>query len=225
MTMKRALLTLALGVSLGIVAPVAATATPTTYGFTSGSVTVSGTAGSTVLFGDTIPLSGTSVTFDAAVPSVLSILLAGGTATATPLSAAFGGFDEFTLTSFTISPSATYTNISTTPGGLPGTFSFVVGPVDVVGFALAHDTTGTLPDTVIPFAFANPTVAGSIDLGAGTLSLTGITLASIVVPGESDPLVVKADILFTGFEVPEPSTLGLLGLGAAVIVRRSRRSA
>ena len=205
----------------GIWLPTAAGALPTVYNFTSGSVTVTGTAGATVLFGDTVPLTGTAVTFDAAIPNLDSFSFVGGTTTPTLMSASFGGYDSFTLNSFTIAPGVGYTNLSTVMTG-PGMYSFAVGPVDVSGSATAMDTTLTLPDAVIPFGFANPTAAGTLDINTGTLDLTGVTLGSILVPGEAQPLIIKADILFTGL-VPEPGTGILVGMGLAGLAYARRR--
>jgi hypothetical protein len=208
-------------VGTGIWLPTGALATPTVYNFTTGSVTVTGTAGATVLFADTVPLTGTSVTFDTATPSLDDFLLVGGTTATTPLSIVFGGFDSFTLDMFSIVPALGYTNLSTTMTG-PGTYSFAVGGVDVSGSATAMDSSNTLPDTVIPFGFMNPTAAGTLDINTGILDLQGVTLGSILVPGEADPLIIKADILFTGL-VPEPGTGILVGIGLAGLAYARRR--
>jgi hypothetical protein len=68
----------------------------------------------------------------------------------------------------------------------------------------------------------NPTAAGTLDINTGILDLQGVTLGSILVPGEADPLIIKADILFTGL-VPEPGTGILVGIGLAGLAYARRR--
>jgi hypothetical protein len=197
----------------------AASAAPITYSFTTGSLDVTGTVGTTTLFSETgIPLTGTFVEFDAGVPEFLGFEFVGGPSSLISLSSSYGGFDGFTLDTVTIVDGTGFTNFSVTGG--PTSFNFSVGPVDATGSATPY--TGATPGTVIPFSETSTSLSGTIDLDTGTLTLSGITLLVISgIPGESVPLVVKGDIMFAGMTVPEPATVLLLGiLGMALGVRR-----
>lgn len=209
--------------AIGLWGPTSALATPVTYLFTGGSVDVTGSVGATTVFSTTgIPLSGTSVVFDAAGPTIDSFSLVGGPSALIPITPAYGGIDGFTLDTITLSPGTGYSNISVTGG--PSVYPFTVGPIDAVGTATGY--AGAAPVAVIPFAETSPAISGTLDIGSGTLTLMGITLVVITgIPGETTPLVVKGDVMFTGMAVPEPAALGLLalfGVASAIAVRRKR---
>lgn len=208
----------ALVLLLALLLPVASTATPVVYTFTSGSVDITGTVGTTTLFSATgIPLTGAFVTFDAANPTLDDFDISGGPSGLITLSSSYGGFDGFTLDSFTLSPGTGYTNISVTGG--PTMFSFVVGPADATGVATAY--IGTTPIMTIPFMETSSAILGTIDIGSGTLTLSGVTLLVISgISGELVPLIVKGDITFTGMVVPEPAMMTLLALGAGLVWRQ-----
>ena len=94
--------------------------------------------------------------------------------------------------------------------------------------ATESNSAGPPPSPVnnIPINFTNlsPLVA-NIDLIEQTFILEGVTLAMIWVPGEVNPMVVKADLTFKGFATaPEPATVSLLLLAAIGIVGARARS-
>ena len=80
----------------------------------------------------------------------------------------------------------------------------------------------------MPFGFENSSLSGTLTIGADrTLALTGITLGFLQADPSLAPLVIKADIVFTGSNpIPEPGAAtamaaGLLVVGAAVKRRTS----
>lgn len=204
---------------LGLLVPIAASSTPATYTFTGGSVDVTGTVGASTLFTETgIPLTGDFVIFDDAVPSVDDLSFTGGPSGLITLSSAYGGFDGFTLDAFTVLPGTGFGTIAASGG--PTTFAVTVGPVDVT--ATATPFVGAVAGPTIPFAGTTAAISGTIDIGAGTLALTGVTLLVVGgIPGEPVPLIVKGDFLFTGM-VPEPGLALMLAVAAVAVARKTR---
>ncbi len=210
----------ALVLLLGLLLPAASTATAVTYTFSSGDVDVTGTVGGSTLFSHTgIPLTGNFIIFDDMAPSIDGIDITGGPSALITLSSPYGGADAFTLDSFSIVPNAGFTQ---TVAGGPTSFTFSAGPLDVSGSATSYS--GGSPIGTIPFSTTTiAPITGTFDLTTGALTLTGVTFVLIdasLAPGETEDLIVKADITFFG--VPEPSMALLLTVGMACAVRRRR---
>jgi hypothetical protein len=210
---------------MGLVAAGTASATPVTYYFTSGQVTITATAGTTTVLDTTVvPLDGAYVAFDESTIDVTDLLLTIPTSGIIGLDVAYGGYDEFRIESADISPAPGYTTLFGQDNG-SGNFSFVAAPLDINGVYSAFDSTMTNPDVndiAAPFTDMS-SINGSININTGVLTLVGITLASLPGSefGEGDDLVVKADITVTG--VPEPSTALLTGLGLTALAATSSR--
>jgi len=205
---------------IALVCPLAAIAAPVTYAFSSGAATVTLTAGTATVGTVVMQMDGVFVTFDAALPSLVDFSFTSAASGAIALTTPYGGYDEIQVLSSALSPAIGYANLITSDLG-GGNFFVAVGPVQSSGVFSAHDSTGTLGDIVaLAFSFTNtnPLVA-DLSLANGTLELSGITLA--VLPpaiGELEPLVIKADVSWTGAgPIPEPSSV-VLGLAGALVV-------
>ena len=219
---------LALGFVLSLLVANPALAAPITMFFSSGSADVTATRtsdNSLVVDIQDLALGGLYVTFDADAPSLMdfsiTVPMSGAISTLQP----WGGFDTFVIESASITPGAAYTSTFVTQTS-PTMFSFLVGPVDVVGVYSAYNSAGGpasgVSNVPVPFqggSFLN----GTIDTDNMTLELLGITLTQLpgFFFGESDNLIVKADITWTGV-APEPSAPVLFMVGALVVgfVRR-----
>ena len=185
----------------------AAHATPITYTFTSGTVTLSATDGKgSVLSGFVTPLTGVSVTFDSSVPLLNSINLTAGPVSGIALGGDLTG-ETLSLTSASVTGSAPWTT-NVISGG-PTTWSFTVGQATV-----AATLSGTGLVNFGPTSVTNPqAVSGQITIGSGgNLTLSGITLGVFSADGFGN-ITVKGDLVFNG--TPEPGTLVLLGCGLA----------
>lgn len=209
--------------------PALAGASPTTYGFSSGTMTLRAVLDGTntsVLSGPTpveILLGGTSVTVDlAAGPygTLTGLLLVPTTTINLDLDENIVALDTVSIENSSLTNQVGSTGVL----NLFGQFN--------IATVLSGDVSGTLPGN-IPFG---PQPASSIDSSASgligisgdtiTLSLVGVNIARFAqLPIGSGPdVIVKADFTFTGI-VPEPGTALLLGLGLGGLAAARRREA
>lgn len=207
-----------------------AQAVPTTLNLTSGSVTVTATTsvtGQTVMSATTVPMDGSFVTFDDATIDLVDFLFTvPQTNTISLNGAVWGGYEELVIESATIQPGVGYgTLFNNDLGG--GVYTFLAGPTDIDGVYSTTDLDGVLPPiNNLPINVTDTSlINGTIDTNQLTLELTGITLATLPGAGfgESEDLVVKADILFTG-QIPEPGSAALLSFGVTWVAIRARRT-
>lgn len=203
---------------------VSAQATPITYSFTTGSITITASvAGNPVAGPVTRPLTGTSVRIDEGLLVLNRIDLAIGSSGAIAISPAYLGFTSINIDFATLT--AINGTLSQFDFGSPAGYNYSIGPVNVAGQIDVTNVNPFLSLNNSPFGFSNPSASGTlyVDTNA-SLVLDGITIGSIDPDGAgpAPPLVLKADIIFEG-AVPEPGTAMLLALGLAGIAARGRR--
>jgi hypothetical protein len=210
---------------LGVAAEV--DASPVTYDFTSGYVTLSAMVAGTDLLpqGQQIPLTGTQVTFDAAALQLSSFQFADAGPTTVALQGPLAGI-SLTVSGLNVVPDAAYSTLSAS-GSDP--YNFTVGQIDASG---SYSLSGLVTRGSTAFSGTNPALSGQITTvsssGTDTLDLTGITLGAFTVSGQT--VTLKGDIVFNGATpVPVPAADWLFGsglafLGIALTSRRRIRS-
>ena len=205
---------------------VSAQASPITYAFTSGQVTLTATVGGTPVAGPAvIVLNGNSVVLDQVANTLNSISLSAGASATIPISPAYSGYTSihFDFLSLTASNGT----VSLFDPGPPQGYDYTIGNVAVSGQFDATNTNSLLTLTNKPFSLPSQPASGQLFVDGGAdIGLNGITLLSIDPdgPGGNPPLVVKGDFLFVG-AVPEPGTALLFGLGLAGVASVRRRLA
>jgi hypothetical protein len=195
--------------------PVAAVATPITYGYLAGHATVNLASGNTVLSSDTATITGTFVTFDAAIPALLDFefVIDDGAVNLGPL-----GSVDVMLT-------ATAPNTFLGPATLigPDNYTWSGGPYDIVG-SLAF-TGGPLNGSNVPVNLTLPDLSGYFRTGSvngNDFSLTNaVDIYHFAVNGV--PYKVQVMVQFNAIPVPEPATAALLAGGLGLVATRRRR--
>ena len=207
-----------LSLALLALAAAPASAAPVQYDFDSGFVTLTASVGGVDISPPvTTDLVGTQVTIDASVPELVSLELDAIGPISLALPSPFAG--DLVIESLSLSGSSGLL-VPLDPGP-PAEFFFLVDPLAI---ELVVQDPSAPPFTSMPIAIATESAAsGSLFVSAdgSELSLSGITLGvldlDLGVGSNVDPLVLKADFVFSGSPIPEPSAALLYALGALTL--------
>jgi len=219
-----------------MLAPLAASAVPVTYTITGGSVTITASAGPTIVAGPVIVgFSGSgSVTFDDATPELVDITFTLSSIGPLTLASPVGGYDTVTVHSTTVATATGYdgTGVVLQLAGPPvDNYAFSVGPLKATGSFSASNSAGPPPPAIsfAPFNVSFAAASGTLFVNSAlnyvpNFSLFGVTIG--VVPGNLalniPDIVIKGDFTLTA-AIPEPGTAALLGVGLVGLLAAGRR--
>jgi hypothetical protein len=217
-----------------LLGPSLATAVPMTYVLQSGTVTITVSAGATLLLPATsVPLDlGNYVQVDEAVPSITDLLFSITSAGPFLLSSPYAGYDTVTIDSATLTPGTGFSgNITLQLAGPPfNNYSYSVGPLNLVPTISALNSSGPPPAPLVSNTF--PPIPGTnlsgvlfVNATSMNFALIGIVLGILPAPVNSGlpDLIIKGDFFFQGGAVPEPGTALMLGVGLLGLLAMSRR--
>ena len=196
-------------------------AAPVAHGVSSGNATIRVLVGASEIGSTATSLVAGSVTSDVAAQSLDALNIVLGPNIPLALTSPYGGYDDITIETVSLSDAAGYT--STLLSSVGSTFQVLAGPLDVVGSWGATDSTSTNPPASgVPIGFDALSVA-LLSVVNGSVTMNGVTLALLdgTPFGESEPLQIIADIQVVF--VPEPTTALLLGLSLAALSASTRQ--
>ena len=210
-----------------LVAPIVASAAPTTYHFSSGTVTLLAVlddgAFTSVLSGPSpvsVLLGGTSVTFDpdgGINGSLIDFELVPASVLNLDLNQSLVGLDTIAVLNARLVNNPSFL---TFVGPLGEFFANTIMTADVSGTLGGGGAFGPASVTLI-----ESQVTGGLSISGNTVNfnLAGINIARFAqLPGPGPDVLVKANFSFVGV-IPEPGTAILLGLGLAGLSRAGRR--
>lgn len=202
-----------------------ALAAPVQYLFDSGFVTITASVGGVDIGGPvTADLNGLQITIDEDVPELVSIDLTAPGPIDLSLSPDYLGYTDVTIESLALSGGSGLL-VQVTPGPPISEYFFLVDPL-VADLVVSAQGSGVPPLVSVPISGQAPG-SGSlfIDADLDQLSLSGITIGAFAPFGDQTaPLVLKADFVFSGSPIPEPSAALLFAFGLLTVGARRVRT-
>lgn len=225
---KRAVRAVLASFSLALLAAPIASAAPITRTITGGLSQILVYRGQPVI--GSIPLGSTFTTsvsgtlvIDEAAQSVNSLDITLGPDIPLALSSPYGGFDNIVINTANVQDGAGYTSSLELTSA--SAFEVSAGPLDVAAVWSGSDSTLVNPPASnMPISFSAPQINMVI---GDTAELTGLTLFFVpgAMVGETEDLLVVANLDLGLTPIPEPSSALLLGLAlAGLAATRGRRS-
>ncbi len=200
-------------------------AAPVPYLVTGGSVQVLVFVGGFLVGQTSSPGLSGDLTIDSATQSLDDLNLILDANISLSLSAPYGGYDEITIESASITSDVGFS--STLLSSTPQSFTVSAGSLAVNGAWGATDSLGVNPAvTGFPISYPVPLMTAVIT-SVPLVNSTLVTLTALdgTAFGEPSDLTVLASFAITGVTIiPEPSTALLAGLGLAVLAARARRT-
>ena len=214
-----------LGLVVLVGSPPAVSASPITYNVMGGSVSILVFVGATLVGQTSSSGLGGSVTLDPVAHTMDALNLILDPNIALSLSAPYGGYDEITIETSSLTSDVGFGALGSPSLG-SSSYTVLVGPLTVNGSWGATDSSGTNPpQSGIPISYPVPSLTAVID-SFPLLSIVGVTLNSLdgTSYGEASDLTVLASFTVNSLVViPEPGPAMLLGLGLVVLAASRRR--
>ena len=203
-------------------------ATPTTYAFLTGQVTITASNSSGLLApAATLQLDGVQVTIDEMTGEVVSMELTSSDTTTIVLDDPYAGYQDITIHSLSLSGGPGLL-IPVDPGP-PQEFFFFIDPITLEATIDADGPApegGALTDALVESVAPG---SGTIFLETGVLTLDGISIGTIGPFGsETEAIELKGDFVFSGAEevpIPEPTAALVFAFGLAAVAGAHRRGA
>ena len=168
-----------------------------------------------------VPITGVSVTADTSALNLEAVEIAIAPNTPISLTQSFGGFNEITVESATLSSTVGFTTLSSL--GVPSFYTANAGPLEVNGTWGADDTIGSNPSVSgVPITYDVLAITGIVNTSPFLL-IDGVTINSLDGAAFGQPGSNLAIVASYYVVPPEPGT-GLLAALGLVILGGSRRA-
>lgn len=169
-----------------------------------------------------VPITGVSVTADTAQTNLEGLELSIAPNVPIALSESFGGFDQITVESATLTSAVGFTTLSSS--GVPTFYTANAGPLEVNGFYGAADSGGVAsPVSNVPISYDVLAITGIVNT-VPFLEINSVTINALDGTFFGEPgkhLTIVASYYVTA--VPEPGTGMLAALGLVALGWRQRR--